>query len=187
MDLNSASGLVAIHKTTFLSRPIQRSKPFWNHADYWLYNSTNVLKYRTEATTYIDGNGVEQHVDETSAMNRGILNLLQVGELPSVAGVIQPIKYWEVVNGKPKLKGPDDRQAADEAEVAAAEDAQAKRDEKEALKPKRSHVNRVMNKVMALDPATATMAEVVDVFQDLSPLLYGALATIGTPIVEDEG
>ena len=142
MDLNTATGVVAIRKAGYAAQNIRRSMPFWDTAEnpnpeYWLYNAGDVPKYRTTPieVPIFDENGDptgETQTVDTAAMQKGITNLLQVGDLPSLGGIIQPVKYWRTgTDGTPKLKAPAQRTAADTAEADAL-----------AVRQRKAHVER---------------------------------------------
>lgn len=187
MDLNTATGIVAIRRSDYALSSLSGNKQdYFSSPDYWLYNASDVPKYRTVQIDVSEAQDGSEMVD-SAAMKLGITNLLQVGDLPTLSGVIQPAKYWKTkADGtKPILRTPTERQAADDAIAASDAAAAQRRSAFEAMKPRRSHVSRVLNKVAALNPATATNAELVDVLQDLAPLLHGALLHLRTPVIED--
>jgi hypothetical protein len=65
---------------------------------------------------------------DSAAMKAGITNLLQVGDLPTLGGDIQPTKYWALTTDGDdvKLKGPAARQAADD-KIAADQQKRQRR------------------------------------------------------------
>jgi hypothetical protein len=118
MDLNNARGLVAIRKDNFALQKVRSSRPFWNNPEYWLYNVSDVPKYRVVQIDISEAQDGSDMVD-SAAMREGITNLLQVGDLPTLGGSIQPAKYWQLKadGSKPILKSPAERTAVDAAEA----------------------------------------------------------------------
>lgn len=182
MDLNNARGMVAIRKDNFASQGLRGDKSaYFNNADYWLYNASGVRKYKPAQVTYTDADGAT--VTEDSAMTKlGITNMLQAGELPMLSGKILPAKYWKVVDGLPVRKTPDERDAADAAEVQAAADAQAKADAHAAKRPKRSQINAATSAVKA----ATSVAELRNAVGLLAQLMDSILTYQRVDVDEDE-